>query len=299
MFVAVLLASKQCPPYPYQVRLRLAESLEQFTVIEFTIREGNDAAMKQQNPLHERLRNDARFAELEENYFVKDVGFNYWTTGRGKKRGENSIGDRVFYSGSRRDKKDVPFLKGRDIAKWAIQAPSNYLKHDYATCLDPKIDTFRFSEEFLKIRPKVVYRQTSGSIIAAIDEEGRYLDKTVHMIVPREGWSSSVLSEKTLLGLLNSRLFDYLYGYISQESEGRAFAQVKTTYIKKLPVPRKESEHTRKIERLVSNILHLAPGKKEPLEADLNREVYALFELTSNEIALVEGSQNDESKSRQ
>jgi len=27
--------------------------------------------MKQQNPLHERLRNDARFAELDEHYFVR------------------------------------------------------------------------------------------------------------------------------------------------------------------------------------------------------------------------------------
>jgi hypothetical protein len=298
VFVAVLLASRQCPLYPYQVRLRLAESLEKFSVFEFTLREGSDAAMKQQNPLHERLRNDARFAELDEHFFVKDVGFNYWTTGRGKKRGGNSIGDRVFYTGARQNTKDVPFLKGRDIAKWTIQVPSNFLKHDYATCLDPKIDTFRFSEGFLKIQPKVVYRQTSGSIIAAIDEEGRYLDKTVHMIVPRDGWTSSVLSEKTLLGLLNSRLFDYLYGYISQESEGRAFAQVKTTYIKKLPVPRIESKHTREIERLVGNILQVVSGKKkESLEDDLNREVYALFGLTSDEIALVEGSQAGESES--
>jgi hypothetical protein len=103
---------------------------------------------------------------------VKDVGFNYWTTGRGKKRGENSIGDRVFYSGARRDGRDVPFLKGRDIAKWSIQVPSNFLKHDYVTCLDPKIDTFRFSEEFLKIKPKVVYRQTSGSIKKRTVREG-------------------------------------------------------------------------------------------------------------------------------
>ena len=292
VFVAVLLASRQCPEFPYKVRLRLATSLEQFSVTDFTVREGSDAAMKRQNPLQERLRNDARFSEIDGHYFVKDVGFNYWTTGRGKKRGENSIGDRVFYSGARRDRRDVPFLKGRDIAKWSIQVPSNFLKHDYVTSLDPKIDTFRFSEEFLKIKPKVVYRQTSGSIIAAIDEEGRYLDKTVHMIVPKDGWSRSALSERALLGLLNSRLFDYLYRHISQESEGRAFAQVKTTYIKKLPVPRSESKHTKDIERLVSNILQVTSGtKKELLEDQLNREVYALFELNTDEIALVEESQ--------
>jgi hypothetical protein len=112
------------------------------------------------------------------------------------------------------------------------------------------------------------------------------------MIVPKDGWSRSALSERALLGLLNSRLFDYLYRHISQESEGRAFAQVKTTYIKKLPVPRSESKHTKDIERLVSNILQVTSGtKKELLEDQLNREVYALFELNTDEIALVEESQ--------
>ncbi len=255
------------------------------------MKEGSDAALKRQNPLHERLRNDSRFKELDERYFVKDVGFNYWTTGRGKKRGGNSIGDRVFYATARRDRKDIPFLKGRDILKWTIQAPSNFLRHDYATCLDPKIDTFRFSEEFLKMKPKVVYRQTSGSIIAAIDAEGRYLDKTVHMIVPKNGWTNNELSERALLGLLNSRLFDYLYRHISQESEGRAFAQVKTTYIKKLPLPCRESKNVKAIERLVDCILQAPTDKKkESLEHSLNREVYELYELSPDEILLVEGT---------
>jgi hypothetical protein len=39
-----------------------------------------------------------------------------------------------------------------------------------------------------------------------------------------------------LLALLNSKLFNYFYKDISQEKEGRTFAQVKTTYIKQLPV---------------------------------------------------------------
>ena len=43
--------------------------------------------------------------------WVKDVGLNYWTEGRGKKRG-NSIGDRVLYDGQQRHKRDKPYLKG-------------------------------------------------------------------------------------------------------------------------------------------------------------------------------------------
>jgi hypothetical protein len=294
VFVAVLLASRMGPAYPYAVRLRLATSLEEFSVSQFTVREGSEAAMKGQNALPERLRCNSHFEEIDVHFSVKDVGFNYWTTGRGKKRGENSIGDRVFYAGPRRNKKDTPFLKGRDISKWLIQDASNFLKHDYVTCLDPKIDTFRFSEAFLSIKPKVVYRQTSGSIIAAIDLDGRYLDKTVHLIVPKEGWSRSPISEKVLLGLLNSRLFDYLYRYVSQESEGRAFAQVKTTYIKKLMVPCRGSKHTEGIQRIVDEILLASEEKRRSLEDSLDDAVYALYDLSPAEIALVTGSEAPE-----
>ena len=169
--------------------------------------------------------------------------------------------------------------------------------HDYVTCLDPKIDTFRFSEAFLSIRPKVVYRQTSGSIIAAIDLDGRYLDKTVHMIVPKEGWALCAISEKVLLGLLNSRLFDYLYRYVSQESEGRAFAQVKTTYIKKLMVPCHGSKRTEEIHRLVDEILVASSeDKRRSLEGRLDDAVYALYDLSPAEIALVTGAEDSEAE---
>jgi hypothetical protein len=163
--------------------------------------------------------------------------------------------------------------------------------------LDPEIDTFRFSEAFLSIRPKVVYRQTSGSIIAAIDLDGRYLDKTVHMIVPKEGWAQCVISEKVLLGILNSRLFDYLYRYVSQESEGRAFAQVKTTYIKKLMVPCHGSKRTEEIQRLVDEILLASSeDKRRSLEGWLDNAVYALYDLSPAEIALVTGAKESEAE---
>ena len=38
------------------------------------------------------------FKKLEDYFLVKDVGFNYWSEGRGKVRGD-SIGSRVFYKG--------------------------------------------------------------------------------------------------------------------------------------------------------------------------------------------------------
>lgn len=220
---------------------------------------------------------------------VKDVGFNYWTKGRGKKRGKNSIGDRVFYSGKKGHKHDIPFLKGRDIRKWQFQEPSNFLRHNFESLLNDA-DTLRYSPEFLSQKPKILYRQTANTIIATIDPSGHYLDKTVHLIVPRQNWN--MCSAKLLLALLNSKLFAYFYSYISQETEGRAFAQVKTTYIKKLPIPLSTSRN--EIGSLVTRILAAKQGDADAdvsaLERQIDQSVYALYGLRPEEIQIVEGA---------
>jgi adenine-specific DNA-methyltransferase len=226
---------------------------------------------------------------LDAHFFVKDVGFNYWTEGRGKTRGKNSIGDRVFYSGKKGQKHDIPFLKGRDIRKWQFQEPSNFLRHNFKDFLNDA-DTLRYSPEFLSQKPKIVYRQTANTIIAAIDPSGHYLDKTVHLIVPRHSWN--ICAAKLLLALLNSKLFAYLYSYLSQETEGRAFAQVKTTYIKKLPIPLRTSSN--ELGSLVTRILAAkqrnAGADVSALEWEIDQLVYGLYGLTPEEIQTVEGA---------
>jgi len=177
-----------------------------------------------------KLRNN--IAYLDDNYYVKDVGFNYWSIGKGKKRDGNSIGDRILYSGEKKNKNDQPFLKGKDIIKYSANEPTNYLRHNYNKYLQSGVDIFRYSGEFLEISPKIIYRQTANRIIATMDYGKNLCDKTVHIIVPKTKSEPLMF----LLALLNSKLFNYFYKDISQELEGRTFAQVKTTYIKQLPL---------------------------------------------------------------
>jgi len=291
VFVCVLACTRSSTiSFPYDVKLNRATSItSNFEKTTFIVNESTDAPFKPIDSLLEKIKQCSAFAQLDDSFFVKDVGFNYWTKGRGKKRGGNSIGDRVFYSGVQSHYKDIPFLKGRDIQKWHILTPSNFLKHDYEKLLDKRVDTLRFTADFLEQKPKIIYRQTANTIIAAIDFSGSYLDKTVHLIVPRLSWKHCPSS--FLLGLLNSRLFAYLYSYLSQETEGRAFAQVKTTYIKKLPIPSNTPTHP--IISLVDQIV--AAKVVDPdydisdLELEIDRLVYELYGLTEEEIAIVEG----------
>ena len=168
---------------------------------------------------------------LDNVFLIKDVGFNYWTKGGGKNRKGNSIGKRVFLK-EKQNENDIPYLKGKQIQQYSVDKAENYLRYNYVEFLDPDYDTFRFSEDILLTNPKIIYRQTANKIIAAIDNESRLCDKTVHTIINKKGNSFDL---DILLGFLNSELYLFIYRQISQETEGRTFSQVKTTYLKKMP----------------------------------------------------------------
>lgn len=263
-------------PYYYVIKI----SNELFSKTDDTlnkVQEINDAPFKPHNSLIETITTAKnKYFVIDEKYYVKDVGFNYWTIGKGKKRDGNSIGDRIFYSGERKNKKDKPYLKGKDVDKYLFRDPSNYLRHNYEDYLEEGVDLFRYSKDILEISPKIIYRQTSNKIIAAIDYAKNLCDKTVHIIVPKYP-SESLLF---ITALLNSKLFDYIYKDISQEMEGRTFAQVKTTYIKKLPIVKTDNEIRFIIETIVSYIIFLKQrldNKYLQFEYLIDAMVYELY----------------------
>ena len=290
VFVAItILQKKNKPPFPYNSKIKISnEDFTETNQINILISEINDKPLKPLNNIIERIVfKKHNFYTIDEKFLVKDVGFNYWTIGKGKKRDGNSIGDRILYSGIQKNIKDKSFLKGKDIEKFHFLEPSNYLIHNFEEYLEDGVDVFRYSANFLDITPKIIYRQTSNKIIAALDFNKNLCDKTIHVIVPRDPNESVIF----LLALLNSLLFDYFYKDISQELEGRTFAQVKTIYIKQLPIIKTPLSKQQPFITLVNLILQ---AKKEDSKADIsawerriNEMVYKLYNLSYNEIKVI------------
>ena len=166
---------------------------------------------------------------FEKYFLIKDVGFNYWSVGRGKVRGD-SVGSRILYNGVILNEKDTPYIKGSNFNRYTGISIENYLRHNYDDYLNEN-DIFRYSATILEVTPKLIYRQTSSKLIGTIDSEKYYCDKTVHVIINREGENFDL---KYVLGIFNSKLMNYIYSLLTEET-GRAFAQVKTVNIKKLP----------------------------------------------------------------
>ena len=226
------------------------------------------------------------FKKLEEYFLVKDVGFNYWSEGRGKVRGD-SIGSRVFYKGTKINDLDLSYIKGSNINKYSISSPDNFLLNNWKDYLNEN-DTFRFSEELLKSKEKIVYRQTSNQIIASLDTNQNLCDKTVHIIINKD----NNISLKYLLSILNSKLMNYYFKSYKEE-EGRAFAQVKTVDIKNLPFvfdDKLEFALNLKVDQILTLKKENPAADTSALEREIDVMVYALYGLTEEEIKIVEES---------
>jgi type I restriction-modification system DNA methylase subunit len=196
-------------------------------------------------------------ATVDDLCFVKDVGFNYWTMGRGKKRGD-SIGSRILYSGKQQSPNDIPYIKGSDFDRYtSLECGNQWLRANYGKFLDPDVDVFRYSPEFLEVPVKLVYRQTADRISASIDSDQVLVDKTVHVVLFRD--ENQPLKLLYLLAVLNSQLTNFIYGDLSREGD-RTFAQVKTFRVKQLPIRR---------------IDFTTPAERRAAFVDQGRDLYA------------------------
>jgi hypothetical protein len=143
--------------------------------------------------------------------------------------------------------------------------------------------------EKLFTRPKILIRQTANRILAAYDDEQWYCLKSGLILQLSE---SSELGYKYLLGLLNSKLLDFIYRDLVNE-DVRIFPEVKPIQLFKLPIVIENEQIRYSIESLVGKIMLQKNENKNmdtsSLEGEIDRLVYQLYGLTEEEIRIVEG----------
>ncbi len=204
----------------------------------------------------------------------------------GIKTGDN----KKFLSEKRSTPKHVEVVRGRDFDRFRQPNPQLFV------LFDPKLLWSNTDEKRLSVKTKVFIRQTGDRITATLDENGRFCMDTVHMIY------QSTVDLKYLVGILNSKFFSYYHSAIVPEN-GKAFAEVKIANIEKIPIPRIDPANQtqgRKINTLVKVVGDLLDLNRKPkdrdqnlkkiaaLESQLNEIVFDLYEVSDEEIKLVE-----------
>jgi len=157
-------------------------------------------------------------------------------------------------------------------------------------------------------KKKILIRQTASKIIGVFDNEGYYPIDTIHTLnlINDDNNSSKLL--QYILGILNSKLFEYLY-YWKLDEVGKVYPQIKKVNIEWLPTRKinfENSEEKSQYDQMVSLVTQmLAINKKlaeaktpqaknvlqrqiEATDKQIDQLVYNLYDLTNEEIKIVE-----------
>jgi hypothetical protein len=216
-----------------------------------------------------------------------------------------NVREKMFFKEFNKSHPDK-IIQGRQIEHWAVWWDSPSAKYKYC---DPNYvaqDSFGIGrggkpsslKEYWGFRgdinnhfvdERILIRQTADSIFGAyhnLEEDGQYFtDNTLFTVLLKDQGGSL----KYFLGILNSKLLNYIYKYLSME-EGKVLAQVKTALVDELPIiydKKKEKEVVSLVEALISKKRATHGSDVKDLEHKLDSLICDIYGLTEHERNLV------------
>jgi hypothetical protein len=135
---------------------------------------------------------------------------------------------------------------------------------------------------------KILVRQIGSHPEGGLDVHGYAVLNASFMIFPK----SNAFDSKFLLGILNSSSIRF-YWLNKFKDDRKTFPKIKGEYLKLLPLPKPAPELQTSIIHLVSQIIAIKEGNPETstiaLEHEIDRLVHSLYELTPDEISIING----------
>jgi len=181
------------------------------------------------------------------------------------------------------------FLFGKNISKWSINSEfyTNYSQLEI-------IGGTKRIEKHDK-HPRILIRRTGDTLCCAFLNEKALTESTLYSC-----WSTSnEISTKEILGILNSKLLDY-YNKNLFITNQQGFPQILMTDLELLPIKIPNKDFKKGFVSLIDKIL--SAKEKNPdadtiaLEKQIDELVYKLYDLTEEEITIIENSNNKRKK---
>ena len=195
-----------------------------------------------------------------------------------------------------------PLYRGEDISRYEIASPREFVNYGPWLAAPRSPDLF--------VSPKLLMRRTDDRLLASIDKDSAICVNSCHVIKLNRS-SAAQLSELYVLGLLNSKLLQRVFELQNPQMVEKVFAEIKVIYVERLPIRTidmnnraDKARHDRMVE-LVERMLDLhvqrASAKTDHAKTNVQRQmdatdaqidqlVYELYELTLDEIKIVEGN---------
>ncbi|MBL7901011.1 MAG: Eco57I restriction-modification methylase domain-containing protein [Bacteroidia bacterium] len=209
-------------------------------------------------------------------------GIKEYQVGKGKPpQNDAQVKGKVFNANSKVDNTYLPELRGKNLSKYSFTWENEYIS--YGTWLaEPRVPEFFEGD-------KILIRQIPAkeSLIASFIKETYVVDQTAYIAKPK-----SELDILFYLGVLNSKLLFWYFQNINNEFD-QLFPKIKVKEFNALPLPSIEYA-TKEISSIVSNILELQERDTKSdisqLENQIDQLIYQLYDLTAEEIAIIENS---------
>ena len=173
-----------------------------------------------------------------------------------------------------------PIIQTADIKRYSIVWQKEYIPTE--------IYSQNIQEDFKK--PKIVIARMTKNIQATFDKSGFYMGKATLIVDYKE-------NPYYILGILNSKVANFWYKYYFGATHlASGYIRYDIPYLKQLPIPKlttKNKKITDEITTLVTKILEYKKQGKDTgdLESKIDDLVYQLYELTQDEIKIIESNQ--------
>jgi hypothetical protein len=188
-----------------------------------------------------------------------------------------ALGNAVFYSGQvADDPADHKVLRGRNVGKYSLEFEGIWLRNSWRSIQQEHIavdskSRLKVNEKAYVISPKILVRQTGDQIIATVDVDRFYHQKSLLCIIPKAGVSAFFLC-----AVLNHPKMTEIYRSMTMQS-GKVFSQVKKNFLEQLPIPCSfDLSKKERIAELAESLIN-ANGQDAGLLAQLEDEVATGF----------------------
>ena len=174
-------------------------------------------------------------------------------------------------------------LDGRNINKYSIDWGGVFLDYDVNRIHSCK------RKDIFETDEKLLFRRVSKSLIFTYDTNKYYALNTIVVVNKKEEVNINI---KFLLALMNSKLMGYLYSN-KFKSTKKIFSEIQARSIKDMPILFSTStSFVKYVDRILTLKNDNPKASTKPLEEKIDQLVYQLYDLTDEEIAIVEEASN-------
>jgi len=229
------------------------------------------ASVLQDNDLKIRINSDTEEKILIKlgSYSTFDNHFILW-------RGEE-IGRKSNCIENTENASSLPILTGSNVHRYETPSATQFIQEKNV-----------FKSICLYKQEKILVRQLGDFINATYDAKGCVTTQSVYNVVSKESKSSTYY--KCIVGILNSRLFDFIYHSISGDKQ--SFKRILLENIKRLPYPviseETEKSIAEKVDLIFEKNIIEHNFDTSLIEHEIDILVYQLYNLTPEEIAEIE-----------